>query len=57
MNEDNKCVWKKIGNESIKGGCFRSVRYISSCEKLRSDIDEKDWEYCPYCGKEIEVLK
>jgi hypothetical protein len=51
FTEKEYCKWNMTHNPD---GWYC---YGSSCGKYYSSMIEEEFEYCPYCGKEIKELK
>ena len=34
--------------------CYRTILIGAKCPVCREKFDNKDYYYCPYCGKELQ---
>ena len=51
----DKCKWSKCENSD------ETIYYETSCDNatqfLEDGIEDNNYKFCPYCGKEIEEVK
>ena len=55
---DGKCVWKITGNLDLMHSSFR-IKHETQCDNniFSMKCDFKKFNFCPFCGREIEVSR